>query len=238
MAQRNPTLRRTGSILFSIAIFIGVLLTIVKAEPDFEATMYGFTIFHYPRLTSFHCPVLMTSQDRENVTAKLSNRLDQPLSWYVNSQLSSEADIISADERIDLQPGEKKEVTWEVGNENVVLGNFIFAYSLASSISTPPRLEATCGTLVLKLPFKGGSVIFYTALILAILGAVIGWLLWSLHADMSESKRVSQTLWMRFMTVLVAVSLILSWFNSWFVALLLVVVALLASVVFLTQNRA
>ncbi len=238
MAQRNPNLRRTGSILFSVAILFGVLLTIVKAEPDFEATMYGFTIFHYPRLTSFHCPVLMTSQDRQNVTARLSNRLDRPISWYVNSQFSSESAIISTDERIDLQPGERKEVVWEVGNENVVLGYYIFAYTLASSVSTPPRLESTCGTLVLKLPFKGGPIIFYDSLILAIMGAAIGWILWSRHADMGDAKIVSQTLWMRFMTVLVTVCVILSLFISWFLALLLVFVAFLASIVYLTQNKA
>jgi hypothetical protein len=227
-----------GIIIFSIAIIIGVILTIIVAEPDFEATMYGFTIYHYPRLSSLNCPVLMTSQDLEPVTVKLSNRLDRPLSWYVSGQFSSNNGIISMNERMDLQPGESKVLSWEVGRENVVLGNFVFAYTYASSISTPPRLEATCGILVLNLPFKGGPIIFYTSLLLSVLGILFGWIFWSCNADRSDSKIISQSLWMRFMTVEVAIGVITGIVGIWFLALLTVFLAFLSSLVYVTQGKA
>jgi hypothetical protein len=237
VAQRNPTVRRVGSIIFSFAILLGVILTLVRAVPDLEATMYGFIKYKYPRLTSLTCPVLMTSLDSETVTAKLHNPLDRALSWNVDAQFSSNFEITDTSQRFELQPGESRLLSWNVGQENVDLGYFIFARAFASSSSTLPMRESTCGTLVLNIPFKGGPIIFYAVLFLSLLGATLGLIMWSRHADMSDSGAVSQTWWMRFIALVVAIGVIGGIFNFWFMALLMVFLALLATGVFFIPRK-
>ena len=237
MAQRNPTLRRMGVITFSISIIFGVILILVRAVPDLEATMYGFIKYNYPRLTSLTCPVLMTSQDQEPVSVKLRNPLDRSLSWYVDAQFSPNIIISDTSERFDLQPGESRVLSWDVDQKNVDLGYFIFARAFASSSSSMPMREATCGTLVLDLPIKGGPAIFFTVLILSAIGAAVGLLLWSRNYDVTDPGAVSQTWWMRFITLVVAIGIITAIFNIWFVALLMVFLVLLTTGVFLIPRK-
>ena len=237
MAQRNPTLRRVGLIIFSIAIFLGFILILVRAVPDLEASMYGFILFNYPRLSSLSCPMLMTTADREPVTVKIRNPLDRTLSWYVDAQFSPNIIISDTSERFDLQPGESKVLSWDVDQANVDLGNFIFARALATSSSTLPKREATCGTFVLNLPFKGGPIIFYAILILSVLGVTLGLILWSRQKDPSDPGAVSTTWWMRFITLVVTIGVIAGIFNVWFLALLMVFLTLLTTGVFLIPRK-
>ncbi len=237
MAQRNPTLRRVGIIVFSISIFFGVILILVRAIPDLEATMYGFIKFNYPRLSSLRCPMLMTTLDRAFVSVKLNNPLDRTLSWSVNAQFSPNIVLSDTSQSFDLQPGESKEISWNVDQTNIDLGNFIFARAFASSTSSLPMREATCGTLVLNLPFKGGTTLFYIFLVLSISGAAVGLFLWSRYADVSDPGTGSQAWWMRFITLVVVIGIIAGILGSWFLALLMVFLALLATGAFMIPRK-
>ncbi len=237
MARRNPTLRRIGFIIFLIAIVLGFILILVRAEPDLESTLYGFIKFNYPRLTSLTCPVLMTTLDRELVTVKLHNPLDRVLTWHVQAQFSPNIVLTETSERVDLQPGESRLLSWEVGQENVDLGYFIFARVFASSSSTLPMRESTCGTLVLDLQFNGGPTIFYAVLILSAFGLALGLILWFRFADPSDSGIMSHTWWMRFIALVIVIGVIAAIFNSWFFALLMAFLALLLMGVILMPRK-
>ncbi len=237
MAQPNPALRRAGIIIFSISIFFGVILILVRAIPDLEATMYGFIKFNYPRLSSLRCPMLMTTLDRAPVTVRLNNPLDRTLSWSVNAQFSPNIVLSDTSQSFDLQPGESKELSWDVDQTNIDLGSFIFARAFASSTSSLPMREATCGTLVLNLPFKGGTTLFYFVLILTISGAAVGLFTWSRYADVSDPGTSTQTWWMRFITVVVAIGITAGILSSWFLALLMVFLVLLATGAFLIPRK-
>jgi hypothetical protein len=237
LAQRKQTLRRVGLITFCTSILFGIILILLRAEPDLEATMYGFAKYNYPSLKSLSCPVLMTSLDSEPVIVKLRNPLDQPLSWNVDAQFSSNSMITDTSEHINLKPGESRVLSWDVGQENVDLGYFIFTRVFASSSSSLPMRESTCGTLVLNLPFKGGPTIFYAILLLSVFGAVIGWILWLRYAEMSDSGTVSQTWWMRFITLVVAIGIVAAILNAWFLALLMIFLALLTTGVVLIPRK-
>jgi hypothetical protein len=237
LAQRNPTLRRVGFIIFSISIILAVFLILVRAVPDLEASMYGFIQYNYPKLSSLRCPMLMTTLDREPVTVRLKNPLDRSLSWYVDTQFSPNIVTTDTSERFDLPPGGSKVLSWEVDQSNIDLGNFILARTFASSSSDLPMREATCGTLVLNLPFKGGPVIFYAILVLCVIAAALGLFLWSRNYNVTDPGAVSQTWWMRFMAIVLAVGIITAMLNNWFLALVMVFLALLATGVFLIPRK-
>jgi hypothetical protein len=235
--QRKPTLRSVGFISFSIAIFLAILLILARAWPEMEATMYGFIKFDYPALPSLSCPVLMTSLDREPVTIRLHNPLDTTLTWYVKTQFSTELIIVSADERVELQPGETRTLSWEVGKENIDLNNFIFADVFTSPAAALKMTESTCGTLVLKLPIKGGPVIFYAILFLTALGACLGLWLWLRHCDMGDPAVVSQSWGMRFIALVIAVGVLASLLSWWFLAILTLALTLLVLIGFLLPRK-
>jgi hypothetical protein len=236
LKQRNPTLRRVGFLSFSIGIFIGILLILARAMPDLEASMYGFIKYSYPRLTSLSCPLLMTLPDRELVTIRLRNPLDKNLSYYVKAQFSSGVIISTTAQRVELQPGETKSLSWEVGKENIDLGNLILANVFTSAASSMGMMESTCGTLVLKLPVRGGPAIFYATLFLAVLGVAVGLLLWFRNSEMSNSTAISQWWWMLIISFVVAVGIVVGILNLWFFAILTVLLVLLTTSVFLISH--
>jgi hypothetical protein len=237
LTQQNPILRRVGIISFSIAIFLGILVILVRAVPDMESTMYGFIKYGYPRLSTLSCPVLMTTVDRLPITMRFHNSLDKPLGIYVNAQLSTFVMIVNSEERVYLQPGETRSFSWEVGKENIDLHNFIFARVFTSAATASGMREATCGTLVLNLPFNGGPVIFYASLVLAALAGGVGLWLWPRNSDMSDSAVVSQGWWMRFVAFVIAVGVVAVILNWWFLGILTLVLTMLSLSVFLIPRK-
>lgn len=237
MIKKNPSLRQAGFIFFIIAVILGVLLILVRAIPDLEAMMYGFIKYNYPSLPSLSCPVLMTQLDREPVTIRLRNPLDKTLRWLINAQFSTSSIIENEKQQLEQQPGESNILSWEVGKENIDLGNLILARVFISPSASLKMRESTCGTLVLNLPFKGGPVIYYTGLVLAPLFAIIGLWLWFHHREMSNPSVVSRSMWMRIVTIVIAVGIVASLLDLWFLALLTVILTMLMASVTLLLHR-
>jgi hypothetical protein len=237
VAQRNPILRQVGLITFFIAILIGLVLILLRAVPDLEASMYGFTKYGYPRLYSLSCPVLMTTQDNELVTIRLHNSLDRALGYFVKAQLSGPDLIVTEDENLELQPGESRQISWEINKDNIDLGNFIFArvYTLAATANG--FRESTCGTFVVNLPVTGGPTIYFILLSVSIVGITIGLLLWLRYRDFSLPGTNARSGWMIFFAAVVVVGLLTSLFNFWFTAIILVFLALLSFGVYLIPHK-
>ena len=237
MAQRNPTLRRVGIIIFSISIVVAVLLILIRAIPDMESTMYGFIKYKYPRLYSLSCPVMMTTVDSQPVTIRLRNSLERNLRWFVEAQFSTPILLETSDQTIELDPGESRQLVWEVDKHNVDLGNFIFARVFTSAAAASGMREATCGTFVLNLPFAGGPALYYATLAITIVMAAIGFWMWKRNSEMSDLGMTTQFWWMRFMCVVLIIGIISALFNFWFVALAVVLLTLLSTGVFLAFRK-
>lgn len=235
MVQKNKTLHSVGAVLFTIAILLGILVTFAKAWPDLESALYGFSKHGYRRLTSLHCPVLMTSRDSLPVTIRLTNPLDQNLTWYVRAQLSTTVEMITQEQTLELQPHEDRTLAWEVNKDNVDLHNFILAYAFSSPFAGLGMTEGTCGTLVLNVPLQGGPTIYYASLAIAVVAGVFGFWLWLRHADMSEPAVVSQSWWMRFLALLIALGIVTSILGWWIFAIVLLVLTMLTLVVSLVR---
>jgi hypothetical protein len=200
--------------------------------------MYGFIKFNYPRLYSLSCQVLMPTQDREPVKIRLHNTLTRELSYFVEAQFSSPSLWETDDQRLVLQPGESRKLAWEVGKENVDLGFFIFARVFTSATTAHGMLESTCGTLVLNLPFKGGPTIYYAMILAVVISMAIGLWLWFHYRDRSQPPSSIYSSWMIFISAVVIIGIASSFFNFWFVAIVMILLALLSIAVFLIPHKA
>jgi len=230
MRKKRPALHLLGAIFIIFAIVLGILVAAARAVPNMESSLYGFVRYGYRRLTSLHCPVLMTTQDRLPVTIRLNNPLDKTLTWYVNTQLSTPLIMATDKQTFELQPGETRTISYEVDKSNIDLYTFIFVHAFGSAGSLGMR-EATCGTFILPLSITGGPTIYYTALGLGTIFAVLGLWLWFRHADMSEPAVVSRSWWLRFLLLLIALAIITSIFIWWFFSILLLVLTMLTLIV-------
>jgi hypothetical protein len=236
MIGQKLTLRYLGLVSFLFAIILGVIVSLLRAVPDLEATMFGFAKYGYPHLSSLACPPLMTSSDREAVTIKLDNKLDRPLTWYVAAQFSAHSLINSVEGNVELQPGESRVLSWDVGQENVSLGNFILARVYTSGASQGMK-EGFCGTFVIDLPFTGGPTIYYAAMVLTAICLGLGLWLWRRNTLLSESALISQFNWMRLSALSVVLAVVTGFMDWWFLAILCVILIILATVVVLIPRK-
>ena len=237
MITRKSALSHLGFIIFALALILGVLLCLVRAIPDLEATMFGFIKFGYPALSSMRCPPLMTTSDRQPVTIKLKNNLDRPLAYSVTAQFSSPVLINSVSDRLELQPGETRVLSWDVSQENINMGSFIFARVFTSAAKAQGMNESLCGTFVMNLPLTGGPVIYFAAIFVTALFIVLGLWLWRRNTLLSEPHLVAQFTWMRFNAVLIVIGVIAGYMDSWFASLLCVFLILLTTVVYLAPRK-
>ena len=237
MKNKSLVLQRVSFIIFTLAVLLGICLTLASAWPDMEAFFYGFDDFTNEKLTTLSCPVLMTAQDRKQITIKLHNPNDEAIVRKVEADFSSRLAILNYPAILEFQPGETKIVAWDIGEENIDLNHFILVSVRAYPSRNVELVESTCGIIVLNLPFKGGPVIFYVAMALAALGRGGGLWLWTRHSDLSEPGVVSQSRFMRFVTGVVIVGVVGSYLENWPVGLLSLVAMLLTWSVFLYPRR-
>lgn len=236
MTKKSSTLQRIGYILFSLGIFFELLILLVSTWPDLESVAYGFTRYTNETLPSLSCPVLMTELDRELVTLRLNNPLDKAINRTVRVQLSGKYNIISIDEKVKLQPGETKTLSWEIGKENTDVNYLIFVHAFAFPASSLEMKEATCGTYMMNLPIKGGPIIYYTTLGLAFFCLGVGSWLWWRNSDMSSIPLVSLSRRMRFITWVINIGMIASIFGWWIIGLMALVITSLTFVVFVVNR--
>jgi hypothetical protein len=97
--------------------------------------------------------------------------------------------------------------------------------------------ESTCGTLVLPLQIEGGITIYYASLIFIVLCAAIGFWLWFRYRDKSDPAIASQSMWMRFTSLIMVIGLAASYFGWWFLGLLTVLLAILSLGVFIIPRK-
>ncbi len=237
MKTRSHTLQSAGFIIFLLGFLLGVLLIIASAWPDLESRMYGFSRYPDEAHTPLSCPALMTTQDSGQVTARLHNPLEKTITLYVKAQMSSSLLIDTLKETVELQPGETRILSWEVGEENIDMNYFIFAFVQILPTSSLPLKGATCGTLVLDLPFRDGPVLFYAVLVLAAVGIGIGAWLWFRNIDWSDPRMVHNSWFMRFILLDIVVGVIGSILGWWAVGLVSLVILLLTWSVYIYPRR-
>jgi hypothetical protein len=237
MKKPSHNLQRAGFLIFIIGFLLGVMLIIASAWPDLESRMYGFSRYPDEKHTPLSCPALMTTQDRGQVIARLHNPLKKTITLYVKAQMSSSLLIDTLNETVELQPGETQILHWDVGEENIDMNYFIFAFVQILPTSTLTMKGATCGTLVLDLPFRGGPILYYATVILAAVGIGLGAWLWFRNIDWGDPKMVYDSWFMRFIILDIVIGVAGSMLGWWGAGLVSLVVLLLTWSVYIYPRR-
>lgn len=227
MGNHKKTIRNLAIFLFSVGVLLGMFLAGAAVWTDLEATFYGFGKVANDPLTTLRCPVLMTATETGIIRATLSNNSELPVDARVRVYVSNPDPIRTIETITALAPGETKQVHWTVTSEDVDFGNLILVKVLAFAYYKAPFREGWCGILVLNLPYLTGNQIFVSALVLGLLGMLIGIGLWVIGGRPLKGKTLIAFRAMIWLAALVLVDTVFSLMGLWLFGLILFVAAAL-----------
>lgn len=224
--------------IFILGVLSGLTLTVLSTWADLESAYYGFARRAGAGLKGLSCPVIMTRNETDTITLKVTNPEERKLSPAIRTEISSPAIAFLYSEYVELQPGESAVREWEIGPDNVDLKRFIFAKVLVYASYPIPDREGTCGVYIVDLPGRG---IYFTwiLVIVSLLGMGIG--LYGLNQiNDQEGSGADLARQLLFLAAVVILGLLTVYMGWWLQGVLVIVIALLFSVIIsgLIVNRA
>lgn len=228
---------KNHSLLFAILSFLlgtalGLFLIVTATWADMESTFYGFDRLASAGLGGFNCPAWMTREETREIALNISNTTEGPINPSVKAEISTPVLQEEFVEHIQLAPGESKKLQWVVGPENIDLRHFIFAKVLVYSAYPLPSRETTCGIYIIDLP--GSSKVILPILVgVSLLG--MGWGMYRMNkwgqSNIWLSKNIRS---LSFLTLLVALGVIVALTSAWMLSVLLLALALLMIMILLS----
>ncbi|KXK15494.1 MAG: hypothetical protein UZ14_CFX002000515 [Chloroflexi bacterium OLB14] len=209
-------------LIYTFGVVLGVAFITLSIWADLEASFYGF--YHRPssRFEGLSCPIFMTPNETTSFSATITNTSDRTLSPTIKAEISSTGTLVTINEKISLEAGESKTLTWEIGPENIDLEHFAFANVYIYTFYPIQDSENNCGIFVLNLP-GNGTVITWSAVILSVFSLSFG--LYQLRKQQEHlSKRKNVFPALIFLTGLIFVGLLVAFIGSWVQGILILVV--------------
>jgi len=210
---------------YAVGVAIGLYLIVIATWADMESAFYGFPRLAEAGLGGFNCPVLMTPNDMNTISLKVSNPTDQAISPSIKTMVSTSTVAEDYIENIQLAPGETKRLEWVVDSDNIDLGKFIFAQTLMYSAYPLPSKEDTCGIFIVNLP-GSGKVILPILVIASLFG--MGWGLYVARKPGASNGWAEKHIRpMSFLAIVIALGFVVSFEVGWIPSILVLAVALL-----------
>jgi hypothetical protein len=220
--------RILGLILFLPSVVLGMFLFGGAAWADVEAVYYGFQGIGGEPLSTLDCPVLMTTSDVGSVAASFRNPNDIPVNLKVCGDFSSYGLFRTECMKLSIDENQTKQVSWKVTSADIDLRNFIFAQITNYYAPGIRSREGTCGIMVLDLPQFTGRQVFTFAMIVILVGIVVGLTLWEVLGKPYSGKLPDITRAMKTLGILVLLGLLLSFMGNWMFAILFFALSVLA----------
>ena len=213
------------SILFYLGILVGFLLTGMATWADMEATSYGFPITGGERLNTLSCPMLMTKNEVGVFSVKVVNTTDKKIASSIRTDIATQVDPVTSYTFAQLAPGETKQVEEQIGPDNLIFGQFIFARASVNAYPLPSS-ENVCGVFIVDLP-TNGRTITWTMVGLSLLGVSVGLYGISRSQDSINAKPMDVRL-LILLAFLVFAGIISSFLGWWIQGLVVIIVLVLA----------
>jgi hypothetical protein len=155
--------RRFALFVYGIGFIFGLLVAIGAIWPDLEASLFDTSISLQGQ-TPLRCPVFLTPADGSGeVRATIVNpSREQSARVPVRARISDGYVTLMREVNVTvpLEPRERRTLTYEIYEDDVAYGRFIFVRVLAFRNPPYPGAQATCGVWWLNIPlFTGGQAL-------------------------------------------------------------------------------
>lgn len=224
------TLPRTlATILFYVGILLGIVFLGYTVWADIEATLFDPAYDADESLRTLKCPLLLTNGESGVVSASFRNTSDGSIKPLVRAHISDGRVTLMREyqELVTISPGKSETRSWEVYPEDAVYDRFILVRVTQHAYFPVPSRTATCGILVMDIPFLSSRAVVAIVVALIIACTYLGLRLWMKYNRplQRRARTVSQGfLWMAGVLGAGILSTILGW---WFAASLLFVLTVL-----------
>lgn len=228
MRLSQPLLHRLGIILFSAGVLLAFVLTTLMTWADIEAVSYGFPQLGNDPMRGLSCPLLMNRAEGSRFTVTLENTADRALRPVLQTYISSPSleRWRTTSRPVDLQPGERKTLAWDLGAGDVVLGSFVFVKAYTAAAYPMPNTEGICGSFVVDIPRISGNALFWIWLAAALALLALG--LWIVESrQMLYSEKAGYIQVRRALALLSVVGLFTGYAGMWVVSVIVLLLIIL-----------
>ncbi|MFZ6026322.1 MAG: hypothetical protein ACOYYS_01285 [Chloroflexota bacterium] len=224
----NKVLSTAGIALYFTGLLLTLLLAILAIWADYEALFYGFVRYSNEPVPEVSCPILVTPNQPAFVVVNFTNPLDKEISLLVRTNFSGPGLLRAEETRLSLAPRESKQMSWQVGLEQVDLGRFIFAQISHLPASTLPYRQSMCGMVMMNVPFLSGEQLFAVWFFAATGSLVAGVFLCYTNGRLATQAKLSFYNAMRFMAVTALCALLAGMQGWWMPGAALLVVCIIS----------
>jgi hypothetical protein len=226
--------RATGTIIFVLAVLIGLGLAIAAIWGDYEAMSYYYNGASYEMFGGLQCPVLMSPSE----VATVSARFDNPDSEEINPYYRLRVDGLTATRNIEAQiqvPAHGSATAqWTVDSNDVNLGFFVLIRLNVLPVARFSTREATCGVMVVNVLGLRGGPLLGLALSASLLGIVVGLGLRERGSGVLRPREVSARNGLRAAGVTALLAMLAGLMSWWLIGLLFCAVTILLLVIMLS----
>lgn len=225
---------RLGLVLFYCGVFLAFILTALLVWADVEAISYGFPRLGNQPLRGLSCPPFMNRTEGASFSLTQSNTTERVLRPRVQV-LVSEAGInrwTAIMSSVEVEPGERKTASWEIGADNIVLGNFVLIKAYTYASYPQPNSEGSCGIFVVNIPWMTGDSLYWLWLVGSMVLLITGlWLgeIRKVEAEQSSGKGLAR----RVLAGLAVIGLTVGSLGWWPIGIVVLVVTALTILVVL-----
>lgn len=220
--------RSVGIVLFCCGILADMLLFSLLTWAGLEAYFYFDYQPAQEALGSLSCPLILTSGETGQVSARFSNPSKLTLAPQFQVEISSpELMYRTVETAPAIAAGETKQLQWAISSQDVVFGHLILAEVYVAPVyGTPDRL-GRCGTLWLDLPWLTGRQLFAGWLAASLLLMGLGWGFWMANRPPKRGSRTDATGAMLALTGIVLFGTVAGSLGWWMIGVACLVLSLL-----------
>jgi hypothetical protein len=233
MSKSRKSLRVLSVLLSGIGVVMGLVFSASMIWASLEASLFDTSLTGDTSL-GLHCPLVLNAQETGVVSARFTNTATWDVHLTVLADISESYVVMSRREQmiLNLAPGESQVVRWTVSASEKVYGKFVFVKAANIRQMPIPSHIATCGIVVVNIPFLTGTEMVILAISLTVLPIAAGIFLWNRnnHPLMGRSRDVMRA--MVWLAVVVGVDVLCGVFGAWLpgVAALVISILLIAEV--------
>ncbi len=182
--KKKTFFQAIGITLFLLGSIISVYIGAISVWGDIEASFFNSQLRANEKLPHLKCPAVLMENEVGKISARFDNTTEKPLELDVRAYMTDGFVTIMREylTELQLEPGETKDVTWEITADQAAYDRLILARVHQMKEYPLPYRNAACGVVVINLPFSNGLLFVIALLVLSVLLCTGGILLWAKHS--------------------------------------------------------
>jgi hypothetical protein len=228
MRESTKLLRLISVLIFAFGIMVGMAIAGGIIWGDLEASLFDSSIKAKSTLR-LNCPVVITTYEVGQVSAKLKNPVERDKEFYVRAHISEGYVSLKReiDQQIPVAPGETGTVSWEIYPEDAAYNRIILFRAYVNPSYPLPSQGNFCGVLVLDIPFLGGNQLLLISLGISLVFIIGGLYLWRSNNQPITKEKRSLMNAMAALAIIIYAAIIAGYTGNWILGVILFAMSIL-----------